>query len=354
MDKTSPSTIIPNFNHQSGVHCTSSALRNVLEFHGVKMSEAMVFGLGVGMNLGYLKIPGMEPFFGGRNKDFVKDLCENLNVGLNEFTTKDPETGWNRLKERIDSNIPSVINIDMAYLPYQDMADDFHFGGHTIAVCGYNSDENTVLVTDTHFSDILEVPVEDLAKGRSSKKDRFMAPNNLICEFSFPDNIPPIENIIEGVLNQTGFNLLSKSNRVLKLMGIHGGTVGITVFSKHLDKWVKLSEEKFRARCIQQSGFIGTKEVNYGTGGGLFRYLFSEFLEEVANEIGNTTLKNLSTTYSTLGKEWESIAILFDKVSKITSVEERKPLINDIKTKLLEIKKLEEEGAKMLSEFELN
>ena len=353
MDKTSPSTIIPNFKHQTGVHCTSSALRNVLEFHGVKMSEAMVFGLGLGMNLGYLKIPGMEPFFGGRNKDFVKDFCAKLKIGLNEYTSKNPETGWNRLKERLESNLPSVINIDMGYLPYQDLANDFHFGGHTIAVCGYSSENNSVFVTDTHFSEIIEVSVDDLTKGRSSKKDRFMAPNNLIFEFIFPDQISQVKDIIETVIHQTGSNLLSRSNRVLKLMGIHAGTEGITVFSKHLDKWIKLSEEKFKSRCIQQSGFIGTKESNYGTGGGLFRYLFSEFLDEAATQIQSESLKELSDYYHILGRKWELIAVLFEEIGSHSKLEERKITINKIKAGLAEIKALEEKGANKLLNFKL-
>jgi hypothetical protein len=353
MDENDALKIIPDFHHQPGVHCTSSALRNVFAFHGANMTEAMVFGLGLGMSLGYLKIPGMEPFFGGRNKDFVKDFCDILNISLNEFTTKDPETGWIRLKERTESNIPSVINIDMAYLPYQDLADDFHFGGHTIAVCGHNSERNSVSVTDTHFSEILEVPVNDLTKGRSSKKDRFMAPNNVIFEFTFKDDIPPIGSIIENVINRTGTNLISKSNRVLKLMGIHGGTEGIAVFSKHLDKWMKLSEDKFKARCIQQAGYIGTKEFNYGTGGGLFRFLFSEFLDESANQIQSETLKELSEYYSSLGKEWESVASLFEEVSKVPTREKRKSIVNKIKTKLSEIKTLEEKGANKLIDFKL-
>jgi len=353
MAKNSGFYVIPNFHHQIGVHCTSSALRNVFEFHKVNMSEAMVFGLGLGMSLSYLKIPGMEPFFGGRNKDFVKDLCDILNVGLNEFKTKDPEKGWLRLEERIESSIPSVINIDMAFLPYQDLPDDFHFGGHTIVVCGYNSATNTVLVTDTHFPDILDVSVEALTKGRNAKKDKLMTPKNVIFEFSFPEDIPPLESIIERVLNKTGSNLISKSGRVLKLMGIHAGTDGIEVFSKNLDKWLKLADTKFEYRCIQQAGYIGTKESNYGTGGGLFRYLFSEFLEESAIQIKNEPLHRLSDFYAQLGEKWETIANLFEEVSRILSTEKRKDVVVEIKTSLLEIKTLEEKGAQMLINFKL-
>ena len=353
MEKDKESYVIPNFHHRKGVHCTSSALRNVFEFHTVKLSEAMVFGLGLGMGLSYLKIPGMEPFFGGRNKDFVKDFCDTLKVGLNEFKTKDPEKGWLRLERRIKSNIPSVINIDMAFLPYQDLPDDFHFGGHTIVACGYNPATSTVLVTDTHFSDILEVPVEDLTKGRNSKKDKLMTPKNVIFEFSFTEDIPLLESVIERVLNNTGSNLLSKSGRVLKLMGIHAGTNGIEVFINNLDKWLKLTENTFELRFMQQAGYIGTKEFNYGTGGGLFRYLFSEFLEESAIQTKNESLHGLSDFYSQLGEKWETVASLFEVVSRMTNPEKRKSMVSEIKTNLLEIKTLEEKGAHMLIDFKL-
>lgn len=346
--------LIQGFNHETGVHCTSSSIRNVFEFHGVKMTEAMVFGIGIGMTLGYLKIPRMTPFFGGRNRDFVKDLCSILDIVLNEFTTKNAEEGWLRLKDRLETDTPSVVNIDMGYLGYQKKglpSDDFHFGGHTIAICGYNHEKETVLVTDTHFPNILEVPLDEITKGRNSTVDRFMAPNNLIYEFSFPETIPELNSIIEGVLNKTGSLLLKQSGRVLRLMGIHTGTKGIEVLIKDLDKWAKLNQDKIKSRCIQQAGFIGTKEENYGTGGGLFRYLFAEFLQEAASKLNNNSLNSLSDFYVQLGEKWESIAILFKQITEIDDIVAQSTLWSKIKDSLAEVKQLEEEGANRLINF---
>jgi hypothetical protein len=346
--------LIPNFTHRTGVHCTSSALRNVFEFHGAKMSEAMIFGLGNGMTLGYLKIPRMEPFFGGRNKDFVKDLCSTLNITLNHFTSKKAEEGWQRLKNRLETNIPSVIDIDMGFLGYQKKdlpSEDFHFGGHTIAVCGYDSQTESVLVTDTHFSDVLQVPVAELSAGRNSTVDRFMAPNNSIYEFSFPEKIPDLDMIIENVLYKTGSLLLTQSGRALRFMGIHTGIKGIEAFIKDLDKWTKLPKDKFRFRCTQQAGFIGTKEENYGTGGGLFRYLFAEFLKEVASELNIESLYELSNSYLELGEKWEKVASLFKQTSSLDKIDNQNELLREIKKELTEIQKLEEEGAFKLKNF---
>ncbi len=346
--------IIKGFRHEVGVHCTSSAVRNVFEFHGWKMSEAMVFGLGSGMTLAYIKFPRMTPFFGGRNKDFIPDLCKSLNINLNEFTTKNEQEGWNRLKQRLNNNIPSAINIDMGYLMYQtDLADDYHFGGHTIAVCGLNPENNSVYVTDTHFPNILQVSYNELAKGRNSTFDKFMAPNNLIFEFTFPSTLPELSTIIEEILHRTGNYLLSKSGRMLRLMGIHTGVAGINTLTKDLAKWVKLSDEKLKFRCEQQGGFIGTKTVNYGTGGGLFRYLFTEFLQECSNELENEELKTLSSFYQSLGEKWEICADLFFELGTNHTNEEQARIIRTTQTKLQEIRELEEEGARKLLNFKI-
>lgn len=37
--------MVKGFVHRPGVHCVSSSLRDVFEFHGHKFSEEMVFGL---------------------------------------------------------------------------------------------------------------------------------------------------------------------------------------------------------------------------------------------------------------------------------------------------------------------
>ncbi|MHA2155840.1 MAG: BtrH N-terminal domain-containing protein [Candidatus Hodarchaeales archaeon] len=346
--------VIEGFKHEPGVHCTSSAVRDVFEFHGWKMSEALIFGLGSGMTLAYLKIPKMIPFFGGRNKDFVTDLCSSLSVSLNEFKSRNETEGWRRLKRHLDERTPSVIDIDMGYLNYQKSSlpsDDFHFGGHTIAICGFNSKQNTVFVADTNFPQLLEVTYDELIKGRNSTIDRFMAPNNLIYEFDFPVKLPELSTIIKDVLHRTGKYLTSKGGRMLRIMGIHSGTTAIDVLIKDLDRWLKQSDEKLQFVCMQQAGFIGTKEHNYGTGGGLFRYLFAEFLEEISIKLNNEFLHQLASFYEKLGRKWEICAESFTHIGEGLEKDETKRTLKDIKIDLSEIRKLEEEGANKLLNF---
>ncbi len=42
--------IIEKFTHYPGVHCESTAIRDLLAFEGLHFSEPMIFGLGSGLN----------------------------------------------------------------------------------------------------------------------------------------------------------------------------------------------------------------------------------------------------------------------------------------------------------------
>ncbi|MHA2297297.1 MAG: BtrH N-terminal domain-containing protein [Candidatus Hodarchaeales archaeon] len=340
--------LIPNFIHRIGVHCTSSAIRNVFEFHSVKMSEALLFGLGSGMSLSYLKIWGSDPFFGGRSKDIVKNLCSVLNIEFNEWRTKNDEEGWQRLKGYLENDVPCVIDIDMAYLDYQDLPDpDFHFGAHAIVVCGYDAEKGTILVTDTAFPDIKEITVQALMEGRNSTHDKFMAPRNLIYEFDFPDKIPELETVIINALRTTGEGLKSKSGRALRLIGIYGGIHALDVFAKDLEKWSKLPVDILKQRSELQAGYISS----YGTGGGLFRYLFADFLKETADTVKDDSLVELSSYYRDLGDIWEELSSLFAQVGEFTDNDQKKGMIKAIQEKISKIKELEMEGAEKLVNY---
>ncbi len=59
---------VPGYVHTPGHHCGSTALRNLLAFHGVEISEEMAFGLGAGAAFYYLAIEDTSPsrWFNGR------------------------------------------------------------------------------------------------------------------------------------------------------------------------------------------------------------------------------------------------------------------------------------------------
>ncbi|MHA2224513.1 MAG: BtrH N-terminal domain-containing protein [Candidatus Hodarchaeales archaeon] len=344
MKSISSSYIINGFTNEPGVHCTSSALRNIFEFYGFKMSEEMIFGLGSGMGLGFASF-GENPTLGGRQYKFENNLCKLLDVKLNIFRTNKQEEGWQRLKEMLDRGIPAAINMDMAFLRYRDLPDDFHFGQHTIVVCGYNPEKSSVLISDTQYPDIKEISLEDLHAARNHKYNRMMDPLNFIYEFVFPHKKPDLKTVLPEAIRLNGKNL-QKKNRIVRVLGVTNGLDAISKFSKSLEKWINLPEQVLQERSIEASGYIS----DYGTGGGLFRYLYSRFLKEAAEILNDEKLAELSDFYKNLGDRWEKVSNSLKGFSKLSSIEEGMVKIQDL---LRTIKSLELQGAQKLQNYRM-
>lgn len=337
--------LIPNFRHECGVHCTSSAIRDVFEFHGFNMSEAMVFGLGSGLGLGFGKIGTEIPMIGGRQYKFEDNLCKLLNIKLNKFQTTNEEEGWLRLKKMLENNIPAAVNVDMAYLPYQQLPEDFHFGQHAIVVAGYSPEKSTVLIADTQFPDLKEISLEELNAARNSSYDRWMDPRNFIYEFSFSESLPDFKDVIPKAIQNNGKNIQKKS-RMMRIFGMTGGLDAISKFSQSLEILPTLSGITLQERCSEISGFIS----DYGTGGGLFRYLYSRFLNESAKICNDDSLTKLGEHYENLGDEWEEISKNMRRIPELNE-NEIQPVLDNLTDILNNIRKLELDGARRLQEY---
>ncbi|MFX1506780.1 MAG: BtrH N-terminal domain-containing protein [Promethearchaeota archaeon] len=337
---------IPNFHHVPGVHCTSSTLRDIFEFHGLTMSEALIFGLGSGLGLSYGKLGSKTPMMGGRQYKFEDNLCKLLNIELQKFMTNNEEEGWQRLKEHLENGIPTAINVDIAYLPYQQLPEGFHFGQHAVTVVGYDSETSNVLIADTDFLGLREISLEDLTKARNSSYSRFMDPRNFIYEFTFPEQVPDLIDVIPIAIQRNGQNLLKKS-RMMRIFGSTSGIDAITKFTQDLEKLSTLSDPVLQTICNEIKGFIS----NYGTGGGLFRLLYSQFLSESAPICSDPSLSKLGEYYKNLGNKWEEVAQTVLRIPESSDQEERNQVILVVIDILNKIKLLEEKGAQKLQEY---
>jgi hypothetical protein len=76
--------------------------------------------------------------------------------------------------------------------------------------------------------------------------------------------------------------------------------------SQAADSWAKI----FPPGRLMYQGLRSVTEYieYYGTGGGLCRPLFAEFLGEAADGLGDRTLRELSERYAELGRQWSALA----------------------------------------------
>src|SRR5690554_946627 len=119
---------VKNFQKYGGLHCESTTTGSLLKQSGIDLSEAMVFGLGEGINFIFWKISIMSlPFIGGRSKQFTltTKLCENLGLDLDVRETSSKKKAWTNVKENLDKGIPVGLQLDCFHLEYFSVP--FHF-----------------------------------------------------------------------------------------------------------------------------------------------------------------------------------------------------------------------------------
>ncbi|HEV2727566.1 MAG TPA: BtrH N-terminal domain-containing protein, partial [Solirubrobacterales bacterium] len=85
---------VRGYTHTPGHHCGSTALRNLLAFHGVEISEEMAFGLGAGAGFYYLALEDGSPsrWFNGRTARLEESFRELTGAAL-ELRTFGEEDG---------------------------------------------------------------------------------------------------------------------------------------------------------------------------------------------------------------------------------------------------------------------
>ncbi len=132
-----------------GCHCVTNSLAKIYYHNDHPLSEDMLLGLGAGMGFIYWSPKGGSPFVGGRGnpKGFYSDLGDRTGVRIGEVSTASEKKAEAALVERLKRREPVMVFGDMGYLPWFEMPEGYHFGGHSFVVCGYDG-QDRVLVSD--------------------------------------------------------------------------------------------------------------------------------------------------------------------------------------------------------------
>jgi hypothetical protein len=159
--------MIQGFKPLGGKHCWTVALKNVLDYHGLGLSEEMLFGLGGGIGFIYWYMKLMRaPFIGtryGKGVEPLIDTCKRIGAKATIFQTTNVKKGYDELKKDLREGKPTFVFADMAYLPYLALPEVAHFGAHTIVVFGLDEQADKVHIADRCAKPIM-ISIEDLKK----------------------------------------------------------------------------------------------------------------------------------------------------------------------------------------------
>ncbi|HME51521.1 MAG TPA: BtrH N-terminal domain-containing protein [Candidatus Lokiarchaeia archaeon] len=277
--------VVTGFVHREGNHCESTVMRDLMEHAGVNLSEAMVFGLDATMGFAFFDLTGKansiafgsEPIFlGGKQGTITADslACRILGMKIKCTTNASADDAWSVVKDTIIKGNPVGIQLDMYYLPY--FKEKFHFGGHWVTLAGFDEDADIGLVFDRDLAELQEVGVDALKSARSSHfGTKYLHPENksIVITLREDGKKPPFARAVKLATQQVAKNMIATS---LNFQGIKG----LRLLAKSIAEWpTKIATEKAKSLFLSLTGFI----EDYGTGGGLFRKMYAEFLDELAD-----------------------------------------------------------------------
>ena len=273
MAETANRVMVPGYRHVPGNHCGSTALRNLLGFHGVEISEEMAFGLGAGACFYYVVLDEHSPsrFTNGRAARLEENFLELTGVPLRLRTDTDPDASWETGEARLsDEGRPVLLLTDLYYLDHYGRS--AHFPGHAVVLAGY--DEELAWLSDTSFEDLQTTSLEGLREARHAQQPIFPLEGHAIdvpegAEIDRDDLIAHAPRAIERAASQ----MLEPP------LGEFEGLPALRRFAAEVGDWPQAAEDwQWCARFLYQ--VIERR----GTGGGNFRKMYSRFLDEAGYE----------------------------------------------------------------------
>jgi butirosin biosynthesis protein H-like/uncharacterized protein DUF4872 len=259
---------VPNYVHTPGHHCGSTALRNLLGFRGVVISEEMAFGLGAGACFYYVALEKASPtrWFNGRTARLEESFGELTGAALKLHTFDEGDGGaWDAARAEVDAGQPVLLLTDLYYLDHY--GDSAHFPGHAVVLAGY--DEQFAHLSDTSFEQLQTTTrLEDLDRARHSSHPAYPLAGHMftatgeITQEQLHEAIPAAIERATKAMVESEFGEFSGLGAVERLAAEAGS-------------WPEVAEDwqwcaRFGYQVIERRG----------TGGGAFRLMYSRFLEE--------------------------------------------------------------------------
>jgi hypothetical protein len=321
-------------------HCVTGSMRHIYAFNGHDLSEDLLLGLGEGVGFAYFHFKGQPPFMGGRAqpKPGMEEIAaERTGVAVRSRASGSDAAAEKALIALLEAGRPVMLQVDMGFLRYFDFGgQEYHFGGHVIAACGWDAASGTVLVADRE-KELHEVPLADLGKARGSRFKPF-PPGRRWWEFDF-SGFSPVKpaDALSAIGNQAALMLCPPISNI--------GVKGIRKAAGEVARWDSLlSPDELRGTLFNT--WIMTSAVG-GTGGGLFRRMFGRFLGEAAALTALPALAEAGEDFGKTASAWDAIAVKCrEAADEGTGMAARLP---DISRALMAVADREEAGWRKLA-----
>ena len=262
---------VPGYVHTPGNHCGSTALRNLLAFHGIELSEEMAFGLGAGACFYYLTLEDASPtrWFNGRTARLEESFRELTGAALEMRTFAEGNgEAWGAARAEVDAGNPALLLTDLYYLDHY--GNSAHFPGHAVVLAGY--DEEVAQLSDTGFEQLQTTRLENLAKARHSGHPAYPLEGHMFTVAAAVER-EQLEAAIPRAIERAAQEMVEPT------WDEFAGLPAVERLAAEAGSWPEVAEDwqwcaRFAYQVIERRG----------TGGGSFRLMYSRFLEEAGRD----------------------------------------------------------------------
>ena len=294
--------IIQNLTPFVGVHCETTASGTLLRQLDIKLSEAMMFGLGEGLGFIFWNMKIMDfPFIGGRIKplSLTKNLARNLKLAFEIKETSSVKKAWRNAQALLDKDIAVGLQLDSYYLEYFGIK--LHFAGHFAAMYGYDDDFAYMVDTKPNGGKV-KTSLKSLELARNEKGP--MAAKNLLYSLQKTGKAFDLSDaIVTAILN----NVRDYLNPPIKNIGYKG----ILKTSVEIKAWFKTSTDVEHEFCT--TAMIMEKA---GTGGAIFRNMYRDFLKEAYELTKLAPINEAYEQFVEIAELWTDVTSLLDSAGK--------------------------------------
>ena len=261
-------TMVPGYRHRPGNHCGSTALRNLLAFGGVEISEEMALGLGAGVCFYYVAVEGESPsrFTNGRVGRLEEQFLELTGLSLRLATFEQPAESWEAARRTVAGGRPALLLTDLYYLDHYGTS--AHFPGHAVVLAGF--DDEVAYLSDTGFEQLQTTRLPNLARARHGRHPIFQLDGHMVT----------LAGELEDPRGAAGAAIARNARQMIEpALGDFEGLPALRRFAAEVGSWPQqISDWQWSARFCYQ--VIERR----GTGGGNFRLMYSRFLAEAGRD----------------------------------------------------------------------
>ncbi|NHZ92743.1 DUF4872 domain-containing protein [Massilia sp. CCM 8733] len=266
---------LKDFQARPGVHCESGTLRMMLAHAGILHSEAMVFGLGQGLDFVAWPVADARhemPMLSGRGDsgELLRHYAANTGVELRIEQSADAGQALAQARAILEVGRVAGLKLDIFYLPY--FSAKRHFCAHFVALHAIDG-QHAWVVDTAQQGGSHRIALADLAQARASRQGQ-QSSDSLSVSVVTTEGMRDLRAALAAAIGGCARNYLEPADPAR-------GHLGLRTLAREMPDWWS----RFADPAGTMMGVANFWEFA-GTGGANFRALYRQFLRESQELLG--------------------------------------------------------------------